>query len=117
MKLNCNLHSEGFKHSTQSQHDNDNQQHPDLSHEPLHVVFFLEDERPQIVEGDVVLYILGKAMIFHIDLRKEERNSMHTMQLTGTASQAHYRLLTNQKRFRFPKSIPGQSSKLYVENH
>lgn len=36
----------------------------------------------------MVLYILGKAMIFHIDLRKEEKNSMHAMQLIGTASQA-----------------------------
>lgn len=36
---------------TQNQHDNHNlHRPPDLNHELLHVVFSLEDKRPQVVE-------------------------------------------------------------------
>lgn len=44
----------------------------DLSHELLHVIFPLENKCPQIMEWDVALHILGKAMIFHINLRNKE---------------------------------------------
>lgn len=55
----------------QNQHDDHDYQHTDLRHELLHVVFSLKDKRPQIVERDVVLHILSKAMVLHIDLRNE----------------------------------------------
>lgn len=43
----------------------------DLTHELLHVLFLLENKRSQIIEWNVGLHILGKAMIFHIDLRNK----------------------------------------------
>lgn len=45
----------------------------DLNHKLLHVVFPLEDEGAQVVERDVVLHVLSKAMILHIDLCNRDR--------------------------------------------
>lgn len=67
-----------FSGTTQSQHDKYKLQDPDLDHELLHVVFPLENKRPQVVKWDVVLHILGKTMFFHIDLWNEKSISIQT---------------------------------------
>lgn len=61
-----------------SQNDKYKLQQPDLNHELLHVIFPLENKRPQIVERDVVLHILGKTIVFHIDLKNRKSISIQT---------------------------------------